>query len=53
MPTPLHVADRVLTNVSRATHLVAFLNPLNLHEEEQAFSNHLFGCLDSEVAQQR
>ncbi len=37
MPTPLHVTDRVLTDVSRTTHLVAFLNPTNLHEEERAF----------------
>lgn len=37
MATSLHVADRVLFDVSRATHLVAFLNPTNLHEEEQAF----------------
>lgn len=37
MATPLHVADRALVDVSRASHLVAFLNPVNLHEEEQAF----------------
>jgi uncharacterized protein (TIGR02421 family) len=37
MATPLHVADRVLTDVSRTTHLVAFLNPVNLAEEERAF----------------
>jgi uncharacterized protein (TIGR02421 family) len=37
MPTPLHTADRVLTDVSRSTFLVAFLNPTNLHEEERAF----------------
>ena len=37
MATPLHVADRVLTDISRATHLVAFLTPVNLAEEEQAF----------------
>ncbi len=37
MPTPLHTADRVLTDVSRTTHLVALLNPTNLQEEERAF----------------
>ncbi len=37
MATPLHVADRVLADISRTTHLVAFLNPTNLHEEEHAF----------------
>lgn len=37
MPTQLHVADRILADVSRTIHLLAFLNPTNLHEEEQAF----------------
>lgn len=37
MATPLHTADRVLTDVSRTTHLVAFLNPTNLQEEEHEF----------------
>lgn len=37
MATPLHVADRALSETSKATHLVAFLNPANLQDEERAF----------------
>ncbi len=37
MATPLHTADRALSEISRATHLLSFLNPTNLHEEEQEF----------------
>ncbi len=37
MATALHTADRVLTDVSRAVHLVGFLNPTNLPDEEKAF----------------
>jgi uncharacterized protein (TIGR02421 family) len=37
MTTPLHVADRALVDASKATHLVGFLNPTNLAEEERAF----------------
>jgi uncharacterized protein (TIGR02421 family) len=37
MPTPLHVADRALADISRTTFLVALLNPTNLAEEERAF----------------
>ena len=37
MPTALHIADRVLADISRTTFLVAFLNPTNLVEEEKAF----------------
>jgi uncharacterized protein (TIGR02421 family) len=37
MSTPLHIADRALTEVSRTTHLVGFVTPTNLAEEERAF----------------
>ncbi|MEM4239751.1 MAG: DUF1704 domain-containing protein [Candidatus Woesearchaeota archaeon] len=37
MATPLHVADRALSETSRATHLLSYLNPTNLQEEAQTF----------------
>lgn len=37
MATPLHIADRALSETSKATHLVAFLNPTNLQDEEREF----------------
>ena len=37
MAAPLHVVDRVLTDVSKSTWMIAYLKPLNLAEEEKAF----------------
>jgi uncharacterized protein (TIGR02421 family) len=37
MATPLKVADRALSEASRSAHLLAFLNPTNLQDEERAF----------------
>jgi uncharacterized protein (TIGR02421 family) len=37
MATPLNVADRALSETSRATHLLSFINPTNIQEEERAF----------------
>lgn len=37
MATLLHVADRALAETSKAMHLLSFLNPTNLQEEERTF----------------
>ncbi|MEM2915772.1 MAG: DUF1704 domain-containing protein [Candidatus Woesearchaeota archaeon] len=37
MATPLCVADRALSEISKTTHLLSFLTPTNLHEEEREF----------------
>lgn len=37
MTIPLHIADRALSEISKATHLVSFLTPTNLQEEEREF----------------
>ncbi len=37
MATPLHTADRALSETSRATHLLSYLNPTNLREEQITF----------------
>ncbi len=37
MATPLNVADRALSEASRASHLLAFLTPTNLQDEARAF----------------
>jgi uncharacterized protein (TIGR02421 family) len=37
MATPLNVADRALSETSRATHLLSYLNPTNLQDEAREF----------------
>ncbi len=37
MANPLHIADRALSETSRATHVLSFINPTNMQEEEKTF----------------
>ncbi len=37
MATPLNAADRALSETSRATHLLSYLNPINLQDEAREF----------------
>ncbi len=37
MATPLHTADRALSEISKAAHLLSCLNPANLQDEEREF----------------
>jgi len=37
MATPLHIADRALSETSKAIHLLPYLTPTNLQDEERTF----------------
>jgi uncharacterized protein (TIGR02421 family) len=37
MATPLHTADRALSEISKAAHLLSYLNPTNLQDEAREF----------------